>query len=113
MRRLRKADFVRNARACGLGPLSVLALHLWPNLRRTMLGLAAFAAMETAALESGLAFLGLSLPPPHPTWGGMLADGLAYSSIAWWLAGAPAAALTITLVSLRIIAGREEFRTQR
>ncbi len=101
--RLRRSDFVTSARATGFGPMEIFFFQLLPNLKATWVGLLGYGAAETVTLESGLAFLGLSLPPPMATWGGMMADGLQLFSAAWWVAGMPAITVTITLVSFRIL----------
>ena len=45
--------------------------------------------------ESGLAFLGLGVPPPAPTWGAMLSgSGRTYMFAGPWLAVAPGLCLT-------------------
>jgi peptide/nickel transport system permease protein len=102
--RVRDADFMVAARAHGYPRSVILARELLPNLRRSLLTLAAYGAIEVLTLETGLAFVGLSLPAPTPTWGGMLADGLGYFSTAWWIVIGTSAVITLTLASLQIVA---------
>jgi peptide/nickel transport system permease protein len=102
--RLRDADFVVAARAHGYSPILILLREVLPNLRRSLVTLAAYGAIEVLTLETGLAFVGLSLPAPTPTWGGMLADGLGYFSTAWWVVIGTSAAITTTLGALQIVA---------
>lgn len=102
--RLRDAEFIVAARAHGYTRTAVLLRELAPNMRRTLATLATYGAIEVLTLETGLAFVGLSLPSPAPTWGGMLADGLAYFSTAWWIVIATSLAITVTLGSLQITA---------
>ena len=106
--RLREADFLLAAKAHGLWGPHLIVMEVLPNLCRTILTISAYAAMEVMTLETGLAFLGLSLPAPTPTWGGMLADGLSYFSSAWWIVITTAATVTATLGSLQLIARRLE-----
>ncbi len=101
--RLRRSDFIRASRAAGFPPARILLTQVFPNLRAATVTLVGFAAVETLTLEAGLAFLGLSLRPPLPTWGGMVADGLAQLSTAWWIPAVPAAAITLTLASIRAL----------
>ncbi len=68
--RLRDADFVTAARAHGYARRMILVNEILPNLRRSVYTLAAYGAIEVLTLETGLAFVGLSLPAPAPTWGG-------------------------------------------
>jgi len=102
--RLRQQEFIRAAEAFGFSSGAILRQHLLPNLRATLLTLTAYSAIEVLTLETGLAFIGLSLPAPNPTWGGMLADGLNYFSSAWWLVACPAGAITLTLFCLLLLA---------
>jgi peptide/nickel transport system permease protein len=48
--------------------------------------------------ESVLSFLGVGVPPPSPSWGGMVADGRNYLTSAWWVSLFPG--LVITAVCL-------------
>lgn len=102
--RLRDQPFVRAAQAFGFSPLRVIAQHIFPALGRTLASLTAYTALEVLTLETGLAFIGLSLPAPTPTWGGMLSEGLNYLDSAWWLVFVPAGAITLTLISLQTLA---------
>ena len=53
--------------------------------------------------ESGLAFLGLGVPPPAPTWGGMLSgSGRSYMYLAPWLALAPGLCITIVVYAINV-----------
>jgi peptide/nickel transport system permease protein len=105
---LRKRDFVRTARAYGYGRWQIAAYTVLPNLRSPLLALSAYAAVEVLTLETGLAFIGLSLPAPAPTWGGMLADGVSYFSAAWWIVAGTTIAVTFTLASFQALAHRFE-----
>jgi peptide/nickel transport system permease protein len=49
--------------------------------------------------EGSLSFLGLGVPPPMPSWGGMLADGRQFTVTAWWLPTFPGLALSLTVLS--------------
>ncbi len=102
--KLRDADFIVAARARGDTPLAILIVDILPSLRNSIAILAAYTAVEVLTLETGLAFVGLSLPAPRPTWGGMLADGLSYFSTAWWLVASVSAAITATLAALQTLA---------
>ncbi len=58
--------------------------------------------------EGGLAFLGLSVPPPHPSWGSMiygaknkLADGTAP-----FVSLIPAAVMFLTVLSFNLVGDR-------
>lgn len=101
---LRHQDFVRAAEAFGFTPLKIIFIQLLPNLKKTLLALTAYTAIEVLTLETGLAFIGLSLPAPEPTWGGLLAEGLSYLSSAWWLVTTTTIFISLTLASLQVLA---------
>ena len=53
--------------------------------------------------ESGLSFLGLGVPPPAPTWGGMLSGGgRTYMFQGPWLALAPGLCLTVVVYATNV-----------
>ena len=52
--------------------------------------------------ESALSFLGLGVPPPAPTWGGMLADGRQFMDIAPWLSIFPGMAISFALLGINL-----------
>ena len=54
--------------------------------------------------EAGLSFLGLGVPPPAPTWGGMLSGtGRTYMYLGPWLALAPGLCLTIVVYAINVL----------
>ncbi|MGW0020836.1 ABC transporter permease [Rhodococcus sp. NPDC003382] len=68
-------EFVRAARNMGAGHGRILFREILPNV---LAPLAAFLPIVMAALivaEGSLSFLGLGIPPPQPSWGGMISDG--------------------------------------
>jgi len=54
-------------------------------------------------IEASLSFLGLGVPPPNPTWGGILADGRNYIDTAWWICVFPGLAIMLTVLSTNLL----------
>jgi peptide/nickel transport system permease protein len=100
---IRHQPYVRTARALGLPRRTLITTVLLPNVRSVITAVAAYCAIEVMTLETGLSFLGLGVAPPLPTWGGMLAEGLAYYSSAAWVSLGVAAVITTTLAALQAI----------
>ncbi|WP_018501365.1 ABC transporter permease [Parafrankia discariae] len=68
-------EFVTAARNMGAGHARILVKEILPNL---LPPLGAFLPVVMAALivaEGSLSFLGMGIPPPQPSWGGMISDG--------------------------------------
>lgn len=69
---LRHADYVRAARALGMGGPAIVWRHVLPNLMNTVIVAATLAAGNIILMESVLSFLGLGIQPPMASWGNML-----------------------------------------
>lgn len=99
---LRAREYVEASRAMGNGDLFTIVRHVIPNCIGPLTVLAtAFFALAILA-ESALSFLGLGVPPPYPSWGGMLADSRSYFTFAPWLAIFPGLAISITLLGVNL-----------
>jgi peptide/nickel transport system permease protein len=95
---LREREFIQAARALGMGRARIILRHLVPNVLAPVIVTATLGIGNTIVLEASLAFLGLGIQPPTPTWGSMVADGRDNLIGAWWVATFPG--LTIVLVVL-------------
>jgi peptide/nickel transport system permease protein len=100
---LREREFVLAARAVGSSTARVIVWHLVPNAFTPWLVIATLDMARVIIVESALSFLGLGIPPPTPTWGGMLADGRVYMSTAWWLATFPGLAILVTVLGINLL----------
>lgn len=68
-------EFVMAARALGAGPFRILTRELLVNVMLPVMSLALVLMAALIVAEGSLSFLGLGVPPPTPSWGGMLATG--------------------------------------
>ncbi|MDP2628106.1 MAG: ABC transporter permease [Candidatus Rokubacteria bacterium] len=100
---LREKEFVEAARALGMRHGRILVAHILPNILTPIIVLATFAVAQMILLESSLSFLGLGVQPPTPSWGGMLNDGRAYITIAWWLTTFPGATIMLTVLGINFM----------
>ena len=99
---LRRRPFIEAAKIIGASSTSILWRHLLPNVLPSVIVLATLELGRVIILESGLAFLGLGIPPPAITWGAMLAAGRDYVREAWWLSVFPGLALMILVLSINL-----------
>ena len=99
---LRHAQFVEAARATGMGNLRIILVQILPNTANTAIVLSTIIVAGLILAEAGLSFLGLGVPPPTPTWGGMVADGRDYIELAWWISTVPGVAILITVLGFNL-----------
>ena len=71
---LRDREFVQAARMIGASEWRILRSHVLPHLAGPLVGFASIALANAMIAEAGLAWLGLRVPIPESSWGGMLAD---------------------------------------
>ncbi len=100
---LREQEFVSGAKALGCGITRILLLHLVPNVMSSTIVVATLNLGRMIIIESSLSFLGLGVPPPTPTWGGMLAEGRAFLDTAWWIAFFPGVVLMLTVLGTNLM----------
>jgi ABC-type dipeptide/oligopeptide/nickel transport system permease component len=85
--------------ALGAADGAVLRRHVAPHLLRPLWAVALIDFAIAVSLVATLAFLGLGVRPPAPSWGGMVAEGRRYFPEAWWILAFPSAALATTLLA--------------
>jgi peptide/nickel transport system permease protein len=100
---LRESDFVTAARLLGYGRRRILFGELLPNLLPIILALLALEMGRAIVVEAILAFIGFSASG-IATWGGIIADGRSYIYQAWWIMTFPIIAITVSVLSLSLLA---------
>jgi peptide/nickel transport system permease protein len=95
--------YVEAARAVGAGHARLLLLHVAPNVTAPIIVIASLMFGYAILIEASLSFLGFGVPPPTPTWGGMLSgDSRTYLVSAPWMALTPGIALTLVVLAINL-----------
>lgn len=69
---VRNLDYIEAARAAGAGDLTIIRVHVLPNVLSPIFVYATGLISVSMILASGLSFLGLGTRPPEAEWGLML-----------------------------------------
>ncbi|MFU8816834.1 MAG: ABC transporter permease [Pseudomonadales bacterium] len=100
---VRENMYTHASQSMGARTLHVLRRHILPNIMPVVIVLFTTRVGAVILAEAGLSFLGLGVPPPAPTWGGMLSDsGRSYMYLGPWLALAPGLCLTVVVYSINV-----------
>lgn len=102
--RLKGLPFVDAARLGGVGTLRIFARHLLPNCAGPLVVQALLVVAGSMVAEAGLSFLGLGIPAPMPSLGGMLRDGMKVVLVAPHLVVGPAVVLIGLTVGVNMLA---------
>jgi peptide/nickel transport system permease protein len=100
---VRQMEFVEAARAMGVSDVALMARHIVPSILAPVIVQATFTLVYSIRTEATLNFIGLGVPPPAASWGGLLDDGKAYIQSARWMIGAPAAAIALAIFGLTLL----------
>jgi ABC-type dipeptide/oligopeptide/nickel transport system permease subunit len=94
---VRSLDYVVASRALGQPAGSVMFKHVLPNVAGPLIVSATVMVAQMIVADSALAYLGLGIAPPTPTWGRMLFEGQDYYLAAPWLVAAPATVILLAV----------------
>ena len=100
---VRELEFVDAARALGASGLRIFFRHILPNIAQPILVQAAIGMAGVILAEATLSFLGLGIPAPAPSWGGMLNDARLHLFDSPHLALFPAAAVAGAVLGFNFI----------
>lgn len=100
---LREQEFIQAARSIGSSHFRIIFRHILPNVMAPVIIIASLYLGRMIIIEAGLSFLGLGVPPPTPTWGGLLSDGKVHLYTAWWVVTFPGLAITLTVLGSNLV----------
>ena len=101
---LRTTQYVEAAELMGASRWWVLRTHVWSKVLPNVAVCAAQAMGSALLVVAALAFLGLGVVPPQPTWGGMLSADLAYLAQQPWAPLFPGLLMMLSVGSLNVLA---------
>jgi peptide/nickel transport system permease protein len=96
-------DFIGLARVAGGSGPYIVRRHLLPNIMNSIVVLATLQVGWAMVVEASLSFLGAGIPPPTPTWGNMIAEGLSFVERAWWISICPGVAMMVVVLAFNVV----------
>lgn len=101
---IRENLYVKASETVGCSTLRTLTRHILPNVMAPLIILFTVGIGGVILAEASLSFLGYGIPPPTPSWGGMLSmEGRSYLLRAPWLAFWPGLALTLAVFGFNML----------
>jgi len=95
--------YVRAAVAIGCPTRRILTRHILPNIMAPIIIIFSITVPGIILSEAALSFLGFGIPPPAPSWGGMLSGrGRDFMFMAPWMVIWPGLALSIVVYGINM-----------
>jgi len=99
----RDREYVQACRAMGFSGGRILFRHILPAILPEVMVMTSLWMATAVRTEASLAFIGLGLAPPTPTWGGMVREGFDNILSAFHLALFPSLAILILVLAFNLI----------
>jgi len=99
----REREYVLACRALGYSDARIMFLHILPNIMTDVFVMGSLWLATAIRVEASLAFIGLGVKPPAPSWGGMIREGFENILDSTWLVLWPSLAILLVVFTLNLI----------
>jgi peptide/nickel transport system permease protein len=96
-------EYVEAARAIGQKPWRILLMHIGPATLSPIIVMSSIVFALAVIIEASLSFLGLGVPPPTPSWGGMLSESRTFMTKSIWMAIFPGLIISLAVLALNLL----------
>ena len=101
---IRETQYLDAARALGATDVRLIVRHIMPNCAAPYLIIATAQLGNAILTEASMSFLGLGVPPPTATWGGMLSgEARRFFEVSPWMAVPPGIAIGIAVFGFNLL----------
>ncbi len=98
-----ESEYVRAARALGVGDGGIILRHIIPNLASVILVQTSLSLSTAILVEASLTFLGIGTQPPTPSLGLMLSDGRSFLTLSPWTSVFSGAAILLASLGFNLL----------
>lgn len=99
---IKEKEYIEACMALGQGDLKILLLHILPNCLAPIIVAGTLSIATAIIVEATLAFLGVGVQPPTPSWGWDLRANISWIQDNAWLALCPGFAIFLTVLSINL-----------
>jgi peptide/nickel transport system permease protein len=99
----RNEAYIEAARVSGLGKFAIVVRHVLPRLVGPITVQMSLFAGILLGVQTGIAFLGLGVIPPAPSWGGMVSDASQAITEAPWLIAPSGGIIALTIIAFALL----------
>jgi len=100
---VRSELYIAAAEVSGLSRPYIILRHVLPRVSGPILVQVSLIGASALLVQSGLGFLRLVVKAPAPSWGGMIADGMAAIFVQPWLIWPPGIAIALTILVMGLL----------
>lgn len=104
--RFAESEFVLAARCAGASDSAIILKEILPNVLLPLLAYMLLVMGMVIIAEGGLGFLGLSVPSPAPSWGGMIAEGRDVLEQSPHVSMIPTGVMFLTIMAVNLMGDR-------
>lgn len=99
----REAEYVDASRVLGASDTRIMFREILPNIAGQIVVYGSLLIPQIIVIEASLSFLGLGVPPPTATWGGIIAENQQNYAVAWWSILFPSLFLLVTTLAFNVL----------
>jgi len=99
----KEREYVQACRTLGYSDARIMGVHILPNIMTDVLVMGSLWLATAIRVEASLAFIGLGIKPPAPSWGGMIREGFETILDSTWLVLWPSLAILLVVFTLNLL----------